>query len=126
MNPARGLLLVRPVETAEALPGSRILLPADTRERLTANQCEVLAVGAFAECDDEDCERPHAREHDCWVCGGENGGCAECADFNVHAHPVRVGDWILVTPRTFISGPEPERKEWFVHQDAVLGIFNEE
>lgn len=107
--PARGVLLVRPVDTAETLPGARIILIAESRERLTANQCEVIAVGAFATCDDDDdCDRPHA------VIDG-----TRC-----HTHPVRSGDWLLCAPRSFIDGPDPERKEWFVHQDAVLGIFN--
>ena len=108
MIPSRGLLRVRPVDTAERLPGSFIILTADARERMTAHQCEVLAVGAFAVCDDEDCARRHTL-----VDGA-----------NLHTHPCVAGDWLLCTPRSFIDGPEPERKEWFVHQDAVLGIFN--
>lgn len=122
MIPARGLLQVRPVETAESLPGSRILLTPDTRDRLTANQCEVIAVGAFAVCDDDDCERKHRLvcEHDPAQCSG-----ATCGDLRVHEHDAVAGDWLLVTPRSFIDGPDPERKEWFVHQDAILAIFDE-
>lgn len=107
MIPSRGLLKVKPVETAESLPGSAILLVADARARMTANQCEVIAVGAFAACDDEDCLRPHA-----------------VIDATlIHAHNIGVGDWLLVEPRSYLDGPEPERREWFVHQDKVLAIL---
>jgi hypothetical protein len=115
-RPARGLLLVRPVETDETLPGGRILLTHDARERMTANQCEVLAVGNRPLCDErdadnEDCMRAHE-----W----------EDAHTRVHPCKVHVGDWLLVTPRSFVAGPEPERLEWYVHQDAVLAILSEE
>ena len=113
-TPARGLLLVRPVDTAEHLPGGRIVLTADTREKLTANQVEVVAVGAFALCDPaasretRKCQRSHV----------------VLAGLRLHAHPVRAGDWVVIAPRTTIEGPDPEHKEWYVHQDSVLGIFN--
>lgn len=121
LQPARGRLLVRPVETAESLPGGRIVLAADTRERLTQNQVEVVAVGEFALCDAEHspnwarravrkCTRPHLTL---------NG-------LRMHAHGVRAGDWVLVRPRSTIAGPTPERADWFVHQDDVLGIFHTE
>ena len=112
MIPARGLLLVRPVETDEMLPGSRILLVSDTRERMTTYQCEVIARGPYAACDDEDCARPHA------ITGAEQT--------RVHPCPVRLGAWLLVRPRSYIEGPVPERKEWFVHQDNVLAILRED
>lgn len=135
LKPSRGLLLVRPVETREHLPGSRILLTADTRERLTAWQCEVVAVGAFARCDparsraERKCRRAHEYEL-CSLCaeyplGFGRGACCG-AGRRVHPHTIRVSDWILVEPRAFIPVPEPERAEYFVHQDAVWGIFNSE
>lgn len=115
MIPARGLLLVKPIETAETLPGGRVLLTADHRERLTANQAEVIAVGAFALCDaarsraERKCTRPHI------VLEG----------LRLHAHAIRAGDWILIRPRSYVAGPDPLDSVRFVHQDAVLGIFNE-
>lgn len=108
MIPARGLLLVRPVETNDTRLDGRVLLIAETRERMTANQCEVIAVGRPALCDDEDCERAHFDE---------------CEGIRVHLHRVRVGDWLVVRPRSFVAGPEPERAEWFVHQDDVMAIL---
>lgn len=115
--PARGLLLVTPVDAAERFAGGSIIVPVDVRERLTANQYEVLAVGAFAACDDEECERLHY--HDEYI---DN----PLVFVRIHPHPVRVGDWILVAPRSAIDGPDSERAERFVHQDSVLGIFNAE
>lgn len=115
---ARGLLLVRPPETDETLPGGLIALVAETRERMTASQCEVIAVGAPEACDPSSsraarkCERIH--------------GVANAPNYSlmrVHLCPVAVGDWLLVRPRSFILGPSPERKEWFVAQDAVIAIL---
>lgn len=114
MKPVRGKLLVRPIDSAERLPGGHIILTADTRERLTANQVEVIAVGEFALCDPEHgraerkCTRPHI------VIDG----------LRLHPHDVRAGDWVLLAPRSTIGGPDPERSEWFVHQDDVWAIFN--
>lgn len=115
MRPARGLLLVRPVETDDVQRG--IVLLSDTRERMTQAQCEVIAVGELALCEDEECERPHA-----WDTHGPD---SRKPWDRVHDCPVRVGAWLLVRPRSFIDGPVPERAEWFVHQDDVLAILNE-
>lgn len=118
MKPSRGLLLVRPVETDEVKCGGVIILTADTRERITLGQCEVMAVGAPAECDparsraERKCERWHWMETS-----------PERIGVRVHRCDVRPGDWLLVRPRAFIDGPEPERKEWFVHQDDVMAIL---
>ena len=125
MRPARGRLLVRPVEVEETRAGGRVILIADTRERMTLGQCEVVAVGALAECDPErsraerKCERAHA-----WLCDRndtEMYGC--CETVRIHLHDFRVGDWLLVRPRAFIDSPNPERREWFVHQDDVIAIL---
>lgn len=111
LRPTRGLLLVRPVDTDDVQRG--IILLSDTRERMTQAQCEVIAVGEPAVCEDEECERPHANY-------------TVDAKYFVHPCAVRVGAWLLVRPRSFIAGPEPERKEWFVHQDDVLAILTED
>lgn len=129
LRPARGRILVRPVETAEVAPGGRVILVADTRERMTAHQCEVIAVGAFAECDsrrsreERKCERSHSVEN-CMCEDMSLMGCSgECAGRRVHSHSIRSGDWLLVRPRCFVMGPRPERKEWFIHQDDVYAIL---
>jgi co-chaperonin GroES (HSP10) len=118
MRPARGLLLVRPVETDDLQRG--IVLLSDTRERMTQAQCEVIAVGEPAICEDEECEREHV-----FASVFRNDGVFE-KPWVEHPCPVRIGDWLLVRPRSFIDGPTPERAEWFVHQDDVLAILNED
>jgi hypothetical protein len=110
--PARGKVLVRPIETDEAMPGARVVLLAETRERLTAWQVEVVAVGEWAWCDDEDCQRiRHAwdRESDRWM----------------HEHDVVAGDWVLIRPRSALAGPDSLSDEWIVGQDDLWAIFRE-
>lgn len=115
MKPRRGLLLVKPVDTEEKL-GSVVLI-ADTRERMTLGQCEVIAVGEPAYCiatrsrAERKCQRQHVTLKP-WD-----------SQERVHPCSVQRGDWLLCRPRAFIDGPEPERKEWFVHQDDVIAIL---
>lgn len=124
MKPARGVILVRPVESEETRAGGVIILTADTRERMTLGQCEVVAVGEAAECDparsraERRCERMHFTER------VERDGLGY--PLRTHGCDVRIGDWLLVRPRAFIDGPEPEKKEWFVHQDDVVAILGRE
>lgn len=119
MTPAAGMLCVRPIDAAETRPGGHVVLLAETRERMTANQCEVLAVGALRMCEDEDCERVH---------DALAQGPLSIANIvgRIHRCPVRVGDWLLVRPRCYIAGPAPERAEWFIAQDDVLAILHED
>ena len=116
MKPQRGLLQVRPVETDETLPGGRIALIAETRERMTAWQCEVIEAGAQVDCDDDECERVHTNVVDPY-----DGIIA-----TIHLCPVKRGDWLLVRPRSYIAGPDTTRAEWFIHQDDVLAILSED
>lgn len=124
---------MRPVETEDTLPGGRIVLVDATRERMTANQCEVIAVGAFAECDptrsraERKCSRIHGTEN-CQCDDMALAGCAEgdCGGRRVHPCPVRAGDWLVVRPRAYLAGPIPERPERFIHQDDVLAILRED
>lgn len=117
LTPQRGLLLVRPVDTDETLPGSHIILTANTRDAIAAHQCEVLAVGEPAECDPtrSRAERRCERTHHMWVTAD--------GEYRSHGAMVDVGDWILIRPRSALDSPHPEQKQWFVHQDAVLAIF---
>ena len=118
MKPARGLLIVKPVETDDLQRG--IILLSETRERMTQMQCEVVAVGEPAICETRKCEREHTR------CVHNNYGGLDDLLYNVHPCYTNVGSWLLVRPRSFIEGPTPEHKEWFVHQDDVLAILNED
>lgn len=142
MRPARGLLLVRPIEPEETYVGGKIIVPEVARQRLTTNQCECVAIGDSEICLDEDCERLHTwtpqrdpktfgkwsqRRGTRWLLwsAGKN---AEYYDTNrdaIYAHPkpCKPGDWLLVTPRSYLETGEPERKLWLVRQRDVLAIL---
>lgn len=102
-RPARGLLLVCPITTAETLGGGMILLTENTRQLWTGNQGEVVAVGELAICEDDDCEREH------WINGTSLRKLHPCA--------LEPGDWVLVEPRQFV---ELEDKQWLAPQDSVI------
>lgn len=95
MIPARGKLFVKPIETPETLPGGHILLTQTTREGLTAQQAEVVAIGAGSVCDLEGCERPHTTfTHD-------------AARQLVHERNIQAGDWVLLAPRCLVETDTP-------------------
>ncbi len=100
MTPARGVTELRRVQTDERI-GS-LIAPQQARERITAQQFEVVAMGEAEVCEDvDDCERPH------------EGSC--------HPNPpLREGDWVLVQPRSWIDSPTGTV---FVSTDAILGRF---
>ena len=102
MTPARGLVYLRAVRTAETLAGGRIVLTQNVRDQWTGQQAEVVAVGALERCEDWDCEREHTgpqREHEFYV---------------------RVGAWVLVEPRGFVEVTEDV---WALPQRAVLAVL---
>ena len=107
MKPARGLLQVRPLRTEEHFPGSAIVLLESTRERLTAQQAEVIAVGADEVCDDDDCVRQH------WLTGT---GMTQ-----LHVCELEAGDWILVEPRVEFELDDGSR---LVRQAHVVARIN--
>ena len=85
-KPLPGKLFVRAVETDESM-GRVILLPK-TRERWTAGQYEVVALGDTEPCDDcEDCFRTSTTLPD----GHES-----------HPWEVAVGDWVILNPRMVV------------------------
>ena len=95
MRPARGLLLVRPIEPEETYAGGAIIVPEAARQRLTINQCECVAVGEPEFCDDEDCDR-----HEVWatwaLTGDVNRSDEEALAQRYHGCPVKPGDWLLM------------------------------
>ncbi len=111
LTPARGLVFVRAVKTAETLAGGRILLTQNVREQWTGQQAEIVAVGAPAMCEDEDCDRPHMRDF-------EDGIERE----RMHITHLKAGDWVLVTARSYI---EVTPDVWAVPQDHVLAVIEE-
>ena len=107
MRPARGLVLVRPIEAAETYAGGTIVVPENARQRLTIHQCECVVVGDHERCDDpDDCDRPHL-----------NGEFHNC--------PVVSGDWLLVRPRSYLA-VDAEHTHWLIRQRDVLAIFRGE
>lgn len=107
MNPARGMVLVKPIETAESLPDGKILLTERTRQDLTSHQMEVLTVGEYAMCEDTDCERPHY-----WEVAFQP---------RLHRCNIKVGDWVLVAHRNL---SETDTDSVFIcSQDAVLAVL---
>lgn len=113
--PARGKVLVRRVETLETLPGGRIVLTEATREGLTAQQAEIVAVGYPMRCAAfPDCERPHeAAFH------APPGRFSD--EPHYHPRPVTVGQWVLLAPRSLVETDEPGL--YVVSQDDVLAVL---
>ena len=52
LAPRPGLALVRPVQTAESLPGGKIILTENVRRYTAMAQVELVAIGSEAEADD--------------------------------------------------------------------------
>jgi hypothetical protein len=114
MRPARGLLLVRPIEAEETYMGGCVVVPEGARQRLTAWQCEAIEVGYPEICDDENCDRVHV--------GLSFLKPAPLDEPQMHHCLVRAGDWLLVRPRSYIAADE-YAKLWLVRQGDVLAIF---
>lgn len=109
--------MVRCVETAEQFAGGKIVLPAEVREKIAAQQVEILAVGRERTCDDPDCERQHAHQ--------------DVRPFYInsqweHTHPFhgKQGDWALIAPRSLTECGDESGQTFLVNQDDVLAILS--
>ena len=103
--PSRGLAYIKHIKTAETYAGSPIIIPEPARDKVSAQQFEVVAVGNYEICEDPDeCRRHHTKR-------GE------------HVHRLEEGDWVLVRNRAWLSTPDPD--VFVVRQDAILGKFVE-
>ena len=100
MNPSRGNLLAKPIET-EVSTGSIELLE-DTRKAWTAGQYEVVSLGLPPHCSDADCELPHVG--------------------NIHPtdHRLIPGAWILVHPRHVVA---TEDTLVLIRQEDVVAVI---
>lgn len=103
LKPARGKVLVKPVETLPTLGGGRIILPESTRGHWAMGQYEIVEVGMPAWCEDEDCL--HA--------GLEHS----------HPFPLEAGAWVLARPRTAIDAGRDGC--YFVAQADCIGVFSD-
>lgn len=110
VRPARGRCLVRKIETSESLPEAKVVLLAKTREELTAQQAEIVDIGASACCEDEDCQRPH------------EDGIIRGQGVRIHDFPAHMGDWVLLAPRSLTEGQDGT---YFVWQDDVLAVLHD-
>lgn len=103
--PARGLALIRRIETAETYGNSSIIVPETTRDRIAACQFTLVAIGNYAFCEDiEECPRRHTKK-------------------NEHRHELMVEDWVLVKFRSWGNTPDPDL--YVVRQDDILARFRE-
>jgi hypothetical protein len=102
--PARGLALIRRIRTEDRYPGSRILLTDQSRDKVSACQFDIVAVGDYERCEDEDCLRSHNKK-------------------NEHVHRLKVGDWVLCRNRSWELTPEPDL--YVCKQDSILGKFEQ-
>lgn len=118
--PARGRVLVRPVETEETVPGGRILLTENARAKMAANQVQVVSIGLPDICDDEDCSRKHEI-----ACEDETVPVRDYKLHAVHAIDERIteGAWCIIRPRSLFDAGHPTEKLYYVRQDDVLGVF---
>lgn len=117
-RPARGLVLVRPVQTEDTLPGGKIVIPDKAREKFAAYQVRVVAVGEPEICEDEDCQRPHGL-----LAGYRTNG--EWFEENYHNTPqsLQDGAWAIVAPRSYIPAAPDGQPLYFVRQSDILGVF---
>ena len=104
IQPARGLIYIRHIDTEETYRGGAIVITPKSRDKVAAQQFIVTAIGESEHCDDEDCERPHV---------------LEC-----HIHGLMVGDWILARNRAWSSTLEDG--VYVLRQADVLGTFKED
>jgi hypothetical protein len=119
MIPAPGRVLLRPIETESSI--GRIQLLDSTRENMTPNQYEVVAVGPRGRCvDPDECDRPHhcfdLAEYDASI--PPLGGYAN----TYHPTDCAVNDWVLVRHRAV--APTDDDNLFIAWQDDILAILS--
>jgi hypothetical protein len=127
-RPARGIVLVKPLETEESLPGGLIVLTDNTRQAFTNGQVEIVAIGEPEICEDpENCNRRHD--------GLLNSdfhlafSTAQLEPGNKLVHPIdkrlKPGSWALIRPRALVDAGSETEKLYLVRQSDIVGIFTE-
>jgi hypothetical protein len=103
--PARGLCYIKHIQTAETYANSPIIITDKSRDAISKQQFEIVALGKYEICEDvEECVRHHNK-------------------WNQHVHRLMCGDWVLVKNRAWLATPDPD--VFVVRQDAILGKFVE-
>ena len=129
MKPARGYVLVTPVDTEERFNDGTILLPQSVRDGFSQYQCEVLGVGLPSICEDKKCDRTHNRfVHSDF--GSLDGKTPPRVFHEIKEHPVPaslvVGAWVLVKPRSYVDTGHQTKNIYLVHQRDVEACFSVE
>ena len=110
-QPARGTVLLKPVETEETLAGGSIIIPEKSRERMAQNQHQVVAVGL-----PEICEYPTDCDHDSHELAPN---LASLVPIDPRIIPEA---WVIVRSRSLVDAGDGQ---YLVRQDQVLGVFTE-
>ena len=109
LRPARGVCLVRRAQTEETIPGGKIFLPEDTRQKMAAYQVEIIAVGDPEVCENEACQRDHVGPR-----------------YHVIPDCLKAGAWAIVRPRSFIAASSDDPGLYFVKIDDVYCVLSAE
>jgi hypothetical protein len=117
VTPARGIVVLKPIETAETLGQGRIILTPSTREALTTHQMEVVSVGKLPYCEDVECDRRHVVEHPGFPIDNH---WLKTAPRN-HPCDAKPGDWVLVRHRSLTETHQDGL--YCCHQDDVLAVL---
>jgi len=116
VRPARGIVVLKPIETPETIGQGKIILTPATREAMTTHQLEVVSVGYPAQCQEfPDCERPHVANLHAPI-----GKFPKEPHF--HPHGLKAGDWVLVRHRSLLE--THQEGLYCTHQDDVLAILS--
>lgn len=127
LSPARGVVIVKPIETQESLPGSCIVLTENARADWAQWQMEVVAVGEpeFCPAPKRKCPRRdaiHIRLSE----PGDTSLFGSPDSPAVHARDKRLtpGAWVIVKPRSTLP-ISPDSREAIVRQEDILACFVE-
>ncbi len=117
--PARGVVMVKKVETETQTAGG-IHLPPTAIDRWTAQQAEVVAVGAPTVYDEEAMPPKWYHQRDQLKTITKNRKTYFYKDLPASLKP---GAWVIVAPRILL--PFGDFKHFLVPQNAILGVIEE-
>lgn len=127
LSPARGILIVKPIETTETLPGCLIALTENARKDWAQWQMEVVGVGEpeWCQAPKKKCQRRdaiHIRLSE----PGDTSLFGSPSSPSVHARDKRLtpGAWVIVQPRQIVP-LSSEGNLFAVRHEHVVGVFME-
>lgn len=126
-HPARGLAFIKHIDTEERYRGGQIIIPDPVRDKVAAQQFNVVAVGAWERCPEEE-EIPDCSDDG--DCGrsvhqvlGPIPGSENFEPGRFHFCEVEPGDWVLCRNRSWAATPDPDI--FVVKQSDILGKWVE-